>query len=839
MIPLSSLKPGQQAVISRLPADEQLAMRLREMGLLIGTRVTFVRSAPMGDPMEFRLRGFELSIRNNDAAQVLGELVDQSQEVGGSALPIVIPAHVVSRSKTKTVLSISHNAPGSYNSGFGETVTSQPKSYAVVGNPNSGKTTLFNALTGLRQKVGNYPGVTVEKKSGHFIGQHGEKIELLDLPGSYSLGARAPDERITRDVLMDLRQDTPRPSRILCVIDASHLERNLYFITQVLELGLPTVIALNMIDVAKAQGTPVSAEQLSAELGVPVIPVQATRKETLLALRLALSRAEVPHSAWMPHLPSQLTKATDAVAAQWWTAGKMNQDHRKTRDPKHPLDPLVRMKASILVSAAEAEMPALALELGAGDALSMVLSERATLDRELQGWREKLVAARYDGIEELCHAAQGGTHDVSDRLTQRLDDLLTHRLWGWIFFLGAMTLMFVSIFTIAQYPMDWIDVGFEKLSEWVQGMMPAGDLRDLLTDGVLAGVGGVVIFLPQILILFFFIGLLEDTGYMARAAFLMDRVMSKVGLHGKSFIPLLSSYACAIPGIMSTRTIENPKDRLVTILVAPLMSCSARLPVYALMIAALWPSGTGSVWTKGALMMGLYLLGTIAALFFAWLFKKTILKGETPLFLMELPPYRLPALHQIVSQMFQRAGIFLKRAGTVILGISIILWFLASFPKMHVSERTAEPHEPSKTEQLQQSFAGHIGRTLEPALAPLGMDWKIGIGLVAAQAAREVFVGTMSVVYNVERKKGDAPDMLGETLRKQQRPDGTPVFSPLTCLSILIFFVFSMQCVSTLAVVRRETNSFRWPLFQFCYMTGTAYALSFLIYQGGRLMGFH
>jgi ferrous iron transport protein B len=832
MIPLSSLKPGQQAVITRLPADEQLAMRLREMGLLLGTTVTFVRSAPLGDPMEFRLRGFELSIRNADAAQVLGELDETDSESGGKALPFVPPAHVVTRSASRTVLSISHASvePNTQS----HLAASQPKAYAVVGNPNSGKTTLFNALTGLRQKVGNYPGVTVEKKSGQFIGQHGEKIELLDLPGSYSLGAHAPDERITRDVLMDLRQDTPRPGRILCVIDASHLERNLYFITQVLELGLPTVIALNMIDVAKAQGTPVDPELLAEELGVPVIPVQATRRETLLPLRLALSRAEVPHSNWKPELSSHLTKAADAIASHW--PGTLASDHRKPRDP------LVRLKASILLAAADAETPNLSAELVAGEALGIVLAERAALDRELPGWREKLVAARYHGIEQLCHAAQGGTHDASDRLTQRLDDLLTHRLWGWIFFLGAMTLMFVSIFTIAQYPMDWIDAGFDKLSELVQGLMPSGDLRDLLTDGVLAGVGGVVIFLPQILILFFFIGLLEDTGYMARAAFLMDRVMSKVGLHGKSFIPLLSSYACAIPGIMSTRTIENPKDRLVTILVAPLMSCSARLPVYALMIAALWPSGTGSVWTKGALMMGLYLLGTVAALFFAWLFKKTILKAETPLFLMELPPYRLPSLHQIVSQMFQRAGIFLKRAGTVILGISIILWFLASFPKMHVSEVTGEahePHEPTKTEQLQQSFAGHIGRTLEPALAPLGMDWKIGIGLVAAQAAREVFVGTMSVVYNVERKKGDAPDMLGETLRKQQRPDGTPVFSPLTCLSILIFFVFSMQCVSTLAVVRRETNSFRWPLFQFCYMTGTAYLLSLLVYQGGRLIGFH
>jgi ferrous iron transport protein B len=833
LIPLSSLKPSQSAVITRLPGDQQLAMRLREMGLLLGTTVTFIRSAPMGDPMEFRLRGFELSIRSADASQVLGEL--RKTGVEGAALLVVPPAHVISGGTTKTVLSVTHGIHNSASLGDGEGLPVMlSKAYAVVGNPNSGKTTLFNALTGLRQKVGNYPGVTVEKKSGQFIGQHGEKIELLDLPGSYSLGAQAPDERITRDVLMDLRQDTPQPGRILCVVDASHLERNLYFITQVLELGLPTIIALNMIDVAKSQGTPVHADQLSEELGVPVIPIQATRKETLLPLRLALSRAEVPSSDWKPEYPFSWSKAVDAVEAAW--SEKAPQKGGVTLDQRRMSHPLLRMKATVLLSSPDTETAALATELGAGHVLSVLLSQRVTLERDLPEWRERVVAARYEGIEKLCHAAQGGTHNASDKLTQKLDDLLTHRIWGWLFFLGAMTLLFVSIFTIAQYPMDWINVGFDKLSGSVQAIMPPGDLRDLLTDGVLAGVGGVVIFLPQILILFFFIGLLEDTGYMARAAFLMDRVMSKVGLHGKSFIPLLSSYACAIPGIMSTRTIENPKDRLVTILVAPLMSCSARLPVYALMIAALWPIGTGSVFTKGALMMGLYLLGTMAALLFAWLFKKTILKGETPLFLMELPPYRLPSLHQIVSQMFQRAGIFLKRAGTVILGISIILWFLASFPKMHVTE--GEP-EPSKMEQLQQSFAGHIGRTLEPALAPLGMDWKIGIGLVAAQAAREVFVGTMSVVYNVERKKGDAPDMLGETLRKQQRPDGTLLFTPLTCLSILLFFVFSMQCVSTLAVVRRETNSFRWPLFQFFYMTGTAYLLSFLVYQGGRLLGFH
>src|SRR3990167_9705709 len=454
-----------------------------------------------------------------------------------------------------------------------------PKYYAVVGNPNSGKTTLFNALTGLRQKVGNYPGVTVEKKLGQFIGQHGEKIELLDLPGSYSVSAHAPDERITRDVLLGLRSDTPRPDRILCVMDASHLERNLYFITQVLELGLPTIIALNMVDLAEAQGTIINVAKLSEELGVSIIPCQANRKETLLPLKLALSRAHVARSSWTPQLPSSWIRAIDGVTAVW-------------AEEETQRDPLVRMKSAILLATPEVETALLATEMRAGTALGVALAQRAMLDRELPGWREEFVSARYERIGELCQAAQARSNLTSDMVTQHLDDVLTHPLWGWITFLGVMGLMFVSIFIVAAYPMSWIEMGFGLLGDLVRGILPPGDLRDLLADGVVAGVGGVVIFLPQILILFFFIGLLEDTGYMARAAFLMDRVMSKVGLHGKSFIPLLSSYACAIPGIMATRTIENNKDRLVTILVAPLMSCSARLPVYAMMIAALFPAGS-------------------------------------------------------------------------------------------------------------------------------------------------------------------------------------------------------------------------------------------------------
>ena len=398
-------------------------------------------------------------------------------------------------------------------------------------------------------------------------------------------------------------------------------------------------------------------------------------------------------------------------------------------------------------------------------------------------------------------------------------------------FIGAMALMFFSIFTIAKIPTEWIAAGQSTLGTWIETLLSEGDFRSLLVDGVLAGVAGVVVFLPQILILTFFLGLLEDSGYMARAAFLMDRLMSRVGLHGKSFIPMLSSFACAIPGIMATRTIEQRKDRLVTILVAPLMSCSARLPVYTLLIAVLLPEV--AVWTKSLIMLSMYLIGIGAAFLMAWLFKKTLLRSETPILLMEMPPYRAPSLTGILLRMRERAWLFLKRAGTVILALSVVLWALMTYPK---------PSQPDLTraEQLSHSVAGRLGHALEPVIAPLGFDWKIGIGLIGSLAAREVFVSTMGIVYSVE---SDAPDStetsLSDTMRAEKRPDGTPVYTLLTGLALMVFYVLAMQCLSTLAVVRRETNSWRWPAFQFAYMTVLAYGAALLVYQGGRLLGLH
>jgi ferrous iron transport protein B len=418
---------------------------------------------------------------------------------------------------------------------------------------------------------------------------------------------------------------------------------------------------------------------------------------------------------------------------------------------------------------------------------------------------------------------------VGPSTSDKIDAVVTHPVWGWLVLGCVMTLLFVGIFTLAQPPMDWIGDHTALLADWVKIHLPAGDLRDLITDGAIGGVGSVVTFLPQILILFFFIGLLESTGYMARAAFIMDRLMSRVGLNGKSFIPLLSSYACAIPGIMATRTIEDSKDRLVTILVAPLMSCSARLPVYLLMIAALLPGDRVSLGAKVGLMLLMYALGTVGAFGFAWLFKRTLLKGAPPMMIMELPPYRIPGLRDVAFQMLERAWIFLRRAGTVILGISIVLWFLAAYPKA--------PAGATPTQQLEQSFAGRAGHLIEPAIKPLGFDWQIGIGLISSFAAREVFVSTMGVVFNAE-STDDNTAPLRTALQAARWPDGRRLFTPLVCLTLMIFYVFAMQCMSTIAVVKRETNGWKWPLFQTCYMTGTAWILSFIVYQAGTALGF-
>jgi len=688
--------------------------------------------------------------------------------------------------------------------------------YALVGNPNCGKSTLFNALTGLKQKVGNYPGVTVEKKVGTTFSQHGQPITVIDLPGAYSLAARSPDEAVTRDVLLGRRADTAQPDRILCIVDATNLERNLYLVHQILDLGRPVIVVLNMMDLAASAGLNLRVARLEHELGIPVIPCEAVNGRGLVELRVAMSRHDLPLSRHAWDVPAPIAPAVAELQA--------SLTHH---DGKSPL--IARAEALLLLTDPDS------LRVAGSTPLSPHTDEilrhwKARWEGEGTDWSASLVNSRYEAIARLAENVVVSAGETGPSPSDKIDAIVTHPLWGWLVLGSVMMALFLSIFTLAEYPMNWIDEHIALLADAVKGVMPPGDLRDLITDGAIAGVGGVVIFLPQILILFFFIGLLESTGYMARAAFIMDRLMSRVGLNGKSFIPLLSSYACAIPGIMATRTIEDHKDRLVTILVAPLMSCSARLPVYLLMIAALVPGDRVPLLTKVGIMFLMYGLGTFGAFGFAWLFKRTLLKGAPPLMIMELPPYRLPGIRDVVVHMFERGWLFLRRAGTVILGISIVLWFLAAYPKA--------PDGASASEQLAQSFAGQAGHALEPAIKPLGFDWQIGIGLITSFAAREVFVSTMSVVFNAGAEDDDDTAPLRQALLEARWPDGRALFTPLVCLTLMVFYVFAMQCVSTIAVVKRETNGWRWPLFQTLYMTGTAWIVSFIVYQGGRALGF-
>jgi ferrous iron transport protein B len=597
------------------------------------------------------------------------------------------------------------------------------------------------------------------------------------------------------------------------VVDSSNLERNLYLVSQVIELGLPVIVALNMTDLVERSGQEIDAKKLSQKLGCPVIPCQANNKTGLTELKLAMSRAisAPPSQCFNP--PYYIVKEIEKIQAAL-----------VDEEPENAC--LIPLKLQLMLT--EADIAKFARALCWETLVPAILNARTNLDNNHPDWREELVAARYAQISDICAAVLRRRPAPIPDITDRLDAVLLHPCWGWMFFFGVMSLMFFSIFTIANYPMDWLTDVFSRFSGAIKDFMPPGDLRDLLTDGIIAGVGGVVVFLPQILILFFFIGLLEDSGYMSRAAFLMDRVMSRVGLHGKSFIPLLSSYACAIPGIMATRTVENPKDRLVTILIAPLMSCSARLPVYGLMIATLFAGQSVAAWIQAGMMMAMYIFGTAAAFACAWLFKRTLLKAERQPLILELPPYRKPVLATVLANMMMRAKAFLVRAGTVILGLSIILWFLMSFPR----QSGATPQEV-----LRNSFAGQFGRLIEPAIEPLGFNWKIGIGLLGAQAAREVFVSTISIVYSVDNS-ADVTEPLRDALLADRWPDGRAVFTPLVCLSVMVFFVLSMQCFSTLVIMRRETGTWKWPLFAFMYMTGLAYLVALLVYQGGTWMGY-
>ena len=696
---------------------------------------------------------------------------------------------------------------------------------AIIGNPNTGKTTLFNALTGLRQRVGNFAGVTVERVEGAFRGADGRRVSLLDLPGSYSLSAGSPDEQIALETLMGRDSAGWQPDVVLVVVDAVHLERNLFLAGQVIELGIPVVIALNQFDIAEAEGIRIDVPELIHELGVPVVPTVAKRGEGLEPLKRALATAAaLPAPSRRFALPAEATEALAPLV----TCLEQNGFSSSAAGME-----AMRLLGTARTDAHLTDVP------GLRDAVA-----DASAAMTAAGFRPNRFESevRYAWIAQVTTRTVTRKHSGQRSMSDRIDAVALHRFWGPVVFLLLMAIVFQAVFTWATPMMDLIEATLGAGGSVVGSWLPEGDLRSLIVDGLFAGVGSVLVFLPQIAILFAVIGLLEHSGYMARAAFLMDRVMRRVGLHGKSFIPMLSGYACAVPGIMATRTIEDPKDRLATIMVVPLMSCSARLPVYTLLIGAFVPSVAilPGVNLQGVTMLIMYLLGTVTALLVAALFKRTLLKGVVRPMILELPPYRWPSLKSLAVSVAQRCRLFLRRAGTVILALSIVLWALATYPK--TAPDPSLPEEAQQEQQLEGSILGRIGHGIEPLVRPLGYDWKIGVSIAASFAAREVFVSTMGTIYGVgDTSEGDGA--LREQLVSERNPvTGTPAYTPLIAVGLMVFYVYALMCMSTIAVTVREAGGGRigwsWAALQFVYMLGLAYGGAWIVYAGGRALGF-
>lgn len=719
----------------------------------------------------------------------------------------------------------------------------------LVGNPNSGKTTVFNLLTGSNGKVGNYPGITVDRRSAPLKLETGT-LELVDLPGTYSLTSRSMEEEVAVDAV--LGRGLPAPSSVVMLADATTLRRGLYLATQVLDTGVPAVLAITMMDEARGQGLELDVDALSEALGCEVVPMVASRGEGRAELLRAIARAEARSGTrgaappLPPALEADLAAVSEVVERLEPHAG-LSEARESARRRS--------FAAWALLSLGDDEIEDVGAPLreAVSERHRLAASEGRKLDTEL-------VAARYARIDALLDEVLRLPKAAKRPLSERVDDVLVHPVWGLVVFALVMALVFQALFSWSEPAIGLIEAGVEVVKALVGGALAEGPFRDLLLDGVIAGVGNVIVFVPQIALLFVFVTVLEDSGYLARVAFVIDRVMGGVGLHGKAFVPMLSGFACAIPAVMATRTIESRRDRLLTMLVVPLTSCSARLPVYVLVIGAVF---SGSAKVFGLLELGavvlfsMYALSVLAAVGAAAVLRRTVLRGPRPTMLLELPPYRRPRLRNVAFATWERVRRFLVDAGTVILALTIVLWAGLEYPKDEATparlaplreaaaaiedegerdERLAALDAEEKGAALRHSIGGRIGTAIEPAIEPLGFDYRIGIGILGAFAAREVFVSTLGIAFDV----GEADEQstsLRTALKTAKRRDGAPLMTPLTGVSLMVFFVLACQCMSTIAVVRRESGSWKWPGLMFAYMSLLAYGAALLVYQGGKLFG--
>ena len=727
-----------------------------------------------------------------------------------------------------------------------------PKTFALAGNPNVGKTAVFNALTGLSQSTGNYAGVTVSRTHGTIhLGE--VKIDLTDLPGTYSLAARSPDEIIVADILLNQRKDESPVAGIIVVVDASNLERNLYFVSQLMELRKPFIVALNMMDIADRRGFEIDHEALAEVLGAPVVPICAHKKLGIDELRkavLQLYEGDVKFRDSGCRFPDSQVRAVERLA-------EVLRGHEKRLGRTVPLPEVSRI---LIDQGGYAELR-IARHLGPEFAAELAACREAALANG-SSLAAQEAKARYAWVKEILAVSLQRPASRRHSRSERIDNVLTHKLFGTLFFLAIMMVVFQSIYSWAGPVMDLVDTAVGAFGGWIGGLVPEGMVQSMVVDGLVAGVGSVIIFLPQILLLSLFISVLEDCGYMARAAFLMDKLLGWCGLSGQCFIPMLSSFACAIPGIMATRTISDRRDRFTTILVAPLMSCSARLPVYVIMIGAFVPDNKvlGGLFSLPALTLFLmYALGVAVAVPVAWILKKTIFKGEKPPFILEMPSYKVPQAGVVAKKVYREGKEFVSRAGTLIFAVTILVWALAYFPR---SETIAETYAAQRAaaavaglapealeaqlieidnreagDYLRDSFLGHAGRQVEPIFRPLGWDWRIATATIASFPAREIIVATLGTLFNLGADETEESEGLLATLRAATWPDGRPIFNVAVALSIMVFFALCAQCGATLITIKRETGQWRWPLLTFAYMTVLAYAGAFVAFHVATFAG--
>ncbi|MFI5152754.1 MAG: ferrous iron transport protein B [Chitinophagales bacterium] len=696
---------------------------------------------------------------------------------------------------------------------------------ALVGNPNSGKSSLFNSLTGLNQKVGNFPGVTVDKRTGTSEIAPGMRAEIIDLPGTYSLYPKRGDEWVTYKILLQQDQDI-RADMVVLLVDASNLKRNLLFCSQIIDLKIPVVVALTMMDLANKKAVEIDINGLERELGIPIVQVNPRKNKGINQLKRVIAQTamqlyQTPARDFIQN-KSLASSAVEGVKDFFPEISDYTAIHYLMHHEHFAFDPGLQQRFE-------------GIEQANGFNHTRVQAEE--------------IIQRYNRIKQVMQHTVSEPDPLQKTLfTEKLDHILLHRRWGYIILIVVLFLLFQSVFWLAQFPMDGIDWTFSRLSGWLGNLLPDGWFANLLVNGLLAGLSGILVFVPQIMILFGLITLLEDTGYMARISFLTDKLMRKVGLNGKSVMPMISGFACAVPAIMSARSIENRKERLLTILITPLMSCSARLPVYTMLTGLVIPKiyFLGFISLQALVMMGLYVLGLFMALIVSYVAKWFIKLQEKSFFILELPVYRAPRWKNVLVTMINKAKIFVTDAGRVIIVISMILWALSSFGpttrmrsiRLRYDEQIQAHHgneieltKEKNADLLKNSYAGILGKTIEPVIKPLGYDWKIGIALITSFAAREVFIGTMATLYSVEGGKHADPPTLRQRMESARLPDGKKVYTLPTGISLMIFYAFAMQCMSTLAVVRRETRSWKWPLTQLVYMTGLAYVMSLLVYQ--------